>query len=78
MLDDLEGVRSTIRDITHLHHVGFARGPSPSSVDHTGIFEHRDVIVVVPVNIPDGDNPLYPLPVVLNRRRQPREGKGKE
>ena len=72
MLYDLKGVWPTIRDITHLHHVGFARGPSPTAVDHAGVFEHRHVVVVVPMNIPDGDNTLDPLPVVLNRRRQSR------
>ena len=73
MFDDLEGVRSTIRDITHLYHVSLACTPPTPAIDYAGVFEHLNVVIVITMNVPNGDNPFYPLPVVLNRGRKRRK-----
>ena len=74
MRDDSKGVGTTIRYVANLHHVSFACTPPPPAIDYAGVFEHLNVVIVITMNVPNGDNTLYPLPVVLNCGRQPRQG----
>ena len=74
VLDNLEGIGAAIGDVPHLNNMGFARCPFTALVDDPRFLQHGNVVLIIAVNIADGDDAADPLPVILNglRETQPR------
>ena len=63
--DDAPAVRPAVGDISGLHQVSGPRRPAPVAVNDARQPQRRHVVVVVAVDIADGDNAPDPFPPVL-------------
>ena len=70
VLDNLESIGPSIGDVPHLNNMGLARCPFAALVDDARFLQHGDVVLVIAVDIANGDDAADLLPVILNSLRK--------
>ena len=65
VFQDFPGVRPSIGHVTGLHQVSLAAGPFTFLVDQPGRPQRSDIVVVITMNVADGDDPIDALPLVI-------------
>ena len=74
----LAGIRTAVQDVADLHQVGLSGGPVQLLVDYLGRPKDLDELVVVAVDVADGDDAVHAGPGILLGRGGGGEDEGNQ